>query len=198
MKRQIERGTDVCACGRVRSIHTATEVFHLAGACECVPCEWRRNGDGPMVGHDRDEAEGRQKQAKGAQAPAPQRRRLPTTRKGVTRKFEIHGGDAGEPRIFDVYVTVGLYDDGAPGEVFVKVGKAGSELSGVYAALSLVISMALQHGVPLRALLDKLRWMRFEPSGPTGDPEIGLVASIPDAIAKWMLARFCGGEDGPT
>lgn len=127
---------------------------------------------------------------------APSRRRLPTTREGVTRKFEIHGGEGGDSRVYDVYVNVGLYDDGTPGEVFIKVGKVGSELSGVYDALSLVMSMALQHGVPLLTLLGKLRGMRFEPSGPTGDTEIGIVGSIPDAVAKWMLARFCVVEGG--
>lgn len=120
------------------------------------------------------------------------RRRLPRDRRGFTRKIEIHAGDGDGPRVVDVYVTVGLYDDGAPGEVFLRIGKAGSLASGAFDALSTIMSIALQYGVPMQAMVEKLRAMRFEPSGPTGDPEIGIALSICDAVAKWLALRFCG------
>ena len=124
--------------------------------------------------------------------PANGRRRLPQDRAGVTRKITIRAGDGDGPRVVDVYVTVGMYDDGAPGEVFLRIGKAGSLASGMADALSTMMSLALQYGVPMRAIVEKLRAMRFEPAGPTGDPEIGIALSICDAVAKWLALRFCG------
>lgn len=123
------------------------------------------------------------------------RRRLPKDRKSVTRSFEIRGGEGGESVVHDVSVTVGLYEDGTPGEIFLRVGRSGTLASGAFDALALVASIALQHGVPLRMILDKLRGLRFDPSGPTGDAEIGIALSIPDAVAKWMTARFCNEKE---
>ena len=91
-----------------------------------------------------------------------QRRKLPSERNSITHKFSI-GGHEG-------YLTVGKYEDGAPGEIFIKMAKEGSTLSGIMDAFALSVSIALQYGVPLRALVDKFVNSRFEPSGYTGQP----------------------------
>lgn len=115
---------------------------------------------------------------------------LPTDRRAVTRKIEIRAGGPDGSKIVDVYATVGLYEDGRPGELFVRVGKAGSVVSGAFDVIGALASLALQSGVPLETVLDKMRGTRFEPSGPTGDPELGIALSICDVVAKWMQARF--------
>lgn len=128
-------------------------------------------------------------------AQDPGRQRLPNERESVTRSFELRGIEDGESLVYEVVVIVGLYSDGQPGEIFLRVGRGGSLASGAFDALALVMSMALQHGVPLRTMLDKMRGMRFDPAGATGDEEIGIALSIPDAVAKWMLRRFCGERE---
>ena len=110
-----------------------------------------------------------------------QRRKLPNERKSITHKFSI-GGHEG-------YITVGKYDDGTPGEIFIKMAKEGSTLSGIMDAFALSVSIALQYGVPLRALVDKFVNSRFEPSGYTGNPEIRYAKSVVDYIGRWL-----GGE----
>ncbi len=111
-----------------------------------------------------------------------QRRKLPNERKSITHKFAI-GGHEG-------YLTVGMYDDGTPGEIFIKMAKEGSTLSGIMDAFALSVSIALQYGVPLRALIDKFVNSRFEPSGYTGNPEIRYAKSIVDYIGRWVGSKF--------
>jgi ribonucleoside-diphosphate reductase alpha chain len=111
-----------------------------------------------------------------------QRRKLPDERKAVTHKFWIAGHEG--------YITVGMYDDGAPGEVFIKIAKEGSTLSGVMDAFALAMSIGLQYGVPLKTLVDKLCNTRFEPSGFTHNPEIRMVSSVFDYIARWLGGKF--------
>ncbi len=110
------------------------------------------------------------------------RRKLPSERNSITHKFSI-GGHEG-------YLTVGKYEDGAPGEIFIKMAKEGSTLSGIMDAFALSVSIALQYGVPLRALVDKFVNSRFEPSGYTGNPEIRYAKSIVDYIGRWLGAKF--------
>src|SRR3984885_1422166 len=110
------------------------------------------------------------------------RRKLPDERSSITHKFSI-GGHEG-------YLTVGKYEDGAPGEIFIKMVKEGSTLSGIMDAFALSVSIALQYGVPLRALVDKFVNSRFEPSGYTGNPEIRYAKSIVDYIGRWLGGKF--------
>jgi ribonucleoside-diphosphate reductase alpha chain len=110
------------------------------------------------------------------------RRKLPSERSSITHKFSI-GGHEG-------YLTVGKYEDGTPGEIFIKMAKEGSTLSGIMDAFALSVSIALQYGVPLRALVDKFVNSRFEPSGYTGNPEIRYAKSIVDYIGRWLGAKF--------
>ena len=119
--------------------------------------------------------------------PLPVRRRLPAERRSLTHKFDIQGHEG--------YVTVGLYDDGTPGEIFLKVAKEGSTISGLMDAFALQTSMALQYGVPLRMMVNKFSHVRFEPSGFTKNPEIPIAKSIIDYIFRWLASRFLDSED---
>jgi len=116
----------------------------------------------------------------------PQRARLPATRSAITHKFEIADQDG--------YIIVGLYEDGSPGEVFLKIGKEGSTLGGLLDCVGILTSVALQHGVPLETLVDKLSFARFEPSGWTGNPEVRNAHSIVDYVFRWLGARFLDVE----
>jgi ribonucleoside-diphosphate reductase alpha chain len=111
-----------------------------------------------------------------------QREKMPAERSSVTHKFSV-GGHEG-------YITVGLYEDGRPGEVFIKMSKEGSTLSGVMDGLALTISIGLQYGVPLKVFVDKLLNTRFEPSGITANANIRFVSSVLDYIARWLGGRF--------
>jgi len=119
--------------------------------------------------------------------PRAVRRRLPDERRSLTHKFDIQGHKG--------YVTVGLYDDGTPGEIFLSMAKEGSTISGLMAAFALQTSMALQHGVPLRTMVDKFSHVRFEPSGFTKNPEIPIAKSLIDYIFRWLASRFLDPED---
>jgi len=127
------------------------------------------------------------------EASKPSREKLPTTRNSVTRTFRIPrpGDPAGE---FQMYVIVGLYDDGRPGEIFIDTDKEGSFASAALDAAAVAFSIALQYGAPLKTLLDKWKGMRFPPEGATGDPTYSIVASPLDYLARWMLDRFCKEE----
>lgn len=114
--------------------------------------------------------------------PAPQRRKLPPERKSITHKFMV-GGHEG-------YLIVGMYDDGSLAEIFVKMAKEGSTLSGMMDGFALAASIALQYGVPTKNLVDKIANMRFEPSGFTGNPEIPYAKSIYDYMARWIGIKF--------
>ncbi|MGB8930227.1 MAG: vitamin B12-dependent ribonucleotide reductase [Anaeromyxobacteraceae bacterium] len=122
--------------------------------------------------------------------PRLARRRLPDERRAVTHKFSI-GGHEG-------YMTVGMYDDGSPGELFVTMAKEGSVVSGLMDSFATSISMALQYGVPLKILADKFSHTRFEPSGFTGNPDIPIAKSITDYIFRWLSLKFLPSEDGAT
>ena len=112
----------------------------------------------------------------------PVRRKLPDERKAITHKFDIAGHEG--------YITVGLFDDGQPGEIFLVMAKEGSTISGFADAFAQAISYALQYGVPLQALVDKFSHVRFEPSGMTRNPEIRFAKSIVDYIFRWMASKF--------
>jgi ribonucleoside-diphosphate reductase alpha chain len=115
-----------------------------------------------------------------------QREKMPTERASVTHKFSV-GGHEG-------YITVGMYEDGRPGEIFIKMSKEGSTLSGVMDGLALTISLGLQYGVPLKVFVDKLVNTRFEPSGITANANIRFVSSVLDYIARWLGGRFISSD----
>ena len=122
-----------------------------------------------------------------AQAPPRAvRHRLPAERASVTHKFAL-GGHEG-------YITVGLYPNGSPGEIFIRMAKEGSTVSGLMDSFATAVSISLQHGVPLRVLCEKFAHTRFEPSGWTGNPEIGYAKSIMDYIFRWIQMRFLSGQ----
>jgi ribonucleoside-diphosphate reductase alpha chain len=116
----------------------------------------------------------------------PVRRKLPDERQSLTHKFSI-GGHEG-------YITVGLYEDGTPGEVFISMAKEGSTISGLMDSFATSISYALQYGVPLKFFVDKFSHVRFEPSGWTGNPQVTYAKSIMDYIFRWMGTKFLGPE----
>jgi ribonucleoside-diphosphate reductase alpha chain len=116
----------------------------------------------------------------------PVRRKLGDERKAITHKFDIAGHEG--------YITVGLFEDGQPGEIFLVMAKEGSTISGFADAFAQAISYALQYGVPLQALVDKFSHVRFEPSGMTRNPEIRFAKSIVDYIFRWMASKFLSQE----
>jgi ribonucleoside-diphosphate reductase alpha chain len=116
----------------------------------------------------------------------PVRRKLPDERQSITHKFSI-GGHEG-------YITVGLYEDGSPGELFISMAKEGSTISGLMDSFATAISYALQYGVPLKFFVDKFSHVRFEPSGWTGNPQVPYAKSIMDYIFRWLGAKFLGAE----
>src|SRR5579883_721348 len=112
----------------------------------------------------------------------PYRRKLPDERKSITHKFDIAGHEG--------YITVGMYEDGQPGEIFVSMSKQGSTISGLMDSFATAISYALQYGVPLQFLVDKFAHMRFEPSGFTKNPQIPYAKSIVDYLFRWLASKF--------
>jgi ribonucleoside-diphosphate reductase alpha chain len=119
--------------------------------------------------------------------PRPVRRRLPDERQSLTHKFDIQGHEG--------YITVGLYPDGTPGEIFLTMAKEGSTISGLMDAFATQTSLALQYGVPLRVMVNKFSHMRFEPNGFTRNPEIPMAKSLIDYIFRWLASRFLDAED---
>jgi len=122
-----------------------------------------------------------------SEEPRPARRKLPDERRSITHKFSIAGHEG--------YITVGMYEDGKPGEIFLVMAKEGSTISGLMDAFATSISMALQYGVPLEALVEKFSHVRFEPSGFTKNPEIPFAKSITDYIFRWLASKFLSPED---
>jgi len=117
---------------------------------------------------------------------SPIRRKLPDERHAITHKFDIAGHEG--------YITVGLFENGQPGEIFLVMAKEGSTISGFADAFAQAISYALQYGVPLQALVDKFSHVRFEPSGMTRNPEIRFAKSIVDYIFRWMASKFLSND----
>src|SRR5205809_309851 len=116
----------------------------------------------------------------------PVRQKLPDERHAITHKFDIQGHEG--------YITVGLFEDGQPGEIFLVMAKEGSTISGFADAFAQAISYALQYGVPLQVLVDKFSHVRFEPSGMTRNPEIRFAKSIVDYVFRWLATKFLSPE----
>ncbi|HET9627397.1 MAG TPA: vitamin B12-dependent ribonucleotide reductase, partial [Kofleriaceae bacterium] len=130
----------------------------------------------------------RARKTRPAGPPIANRYKLPDERASFTHKFSI-GGHEG-------YITVGMYEDQSPGEIFVRMAKEGSVIAGLMDSFATAISLALQHGVPLHILIDKFKGTRFEPSGFTGNQEIPIATSIMDYLFRWLAIRF--PSDGPS
>ena len=125
---------------------------------------------------------------------APRRRRLPDDRTEVGRKFRV-----GE---YEGYIHVGLFDDGTAGDIFLDIAKEGTTLAGLMNSFMIAVSLGLQYGVPLEVYVSKFSHMRFEPSGPTNDPDIRTAKSIVDYVFRWMGKKFltrrpAGGDRHP-
>jgi ribonucleoside-diphosphate reductase alpha chain len=118
-------------------------------------------------------------------ASRPLRARMPSTRRSITHKFDVAGHEG--------YLTVGLYDDGKPGELFITMAKEGSTVGGIMNAFGTAISLCLQYGVPQQALISKFSHSRFEPSGYTSNPDIPIAKSLVDYIFRWMDVTFPNG-----
>jgi ribonucleoside-diphosphate reductase alpha chain len=121
-----------------------------------------------------------------ASGPRPVRRKLPDERSAVTHKFSIAGHEG--------YLTVGLYEDDQPGEIFLRMAKEGSTVSGLMDTIATMTSIALQYGVPLKALVDKFSHTRFEPSGFTNNREIPIAKSVMDYVFRYLGNRYQQGE----
>jgi ribonucleoside-diphosphate reductase alpha chain len=120
-------------------------------------------------------------------AIAEKREVLPSTRKSITHKFAI-GGHEG-------YLTIGLFGENRPGEIFIKMSKEGSTLSGLIQGFCRAFSLALQHGLSTEDAVERFRGMRFEPMGPTSNPRIPEVSSILDYVARYLELKFLSDQD---
>ena len=121
-------------------------------------------------------------------APVPVRKKMPRERESITHKFSIAGHEG--------YITAGKYEDGSVGEIFLTdIGKEGSTMRGLMNAFATAISIGLQYGVPLEVFVRKFSYMRFEPEGITGNPEIPFAKSLPDYIMRWLASRFIEDTD---
>jgi len=118
-------------------------------------------------------------------AAKPKRERLPDTRQSLTHKFNVAGHEG--------YITVGLYDDGRPGELFITMAKEGSTVGGLMDCFGIAVSMSLQYGVPLEVLVNKFSHTRFEPMGQTKSPDIRIATSVVDYIFRWLGITFLAG-----
>src|SRR5205085_5011044 len=115
----------------------------------------------------------------------PLRRRLPDTRHAMTHKFDVAGHEG--------YITVGLYEDGQPGEVFIRIAKEGSTIGGLMDTIATLVSVSLQYGVPVESLVRKFEHVRFEPSGMTRNADIPMAKSLVDYIFRWLAMEFIPG-----
>jgi ribonucleoside-diphosphate reductase alpha chain len=115
------------------------------------------------------------------------RRRMPDERQAITHKFSIAGHEG--------YLTVGMYEDGSPGEIFLSMAKEGTVVSGLVDSIAIAVSLALQHGVPLSLLVEKFSHTRFEPAGFTGNPQIPMAKSVLDYVFRWLSLKFLNGQE---
>jgi hypothetical protein len=135
--------------------------------------------DGPGQPGKREQGEGRLRpQPDPKMVSTNQRQILPTTRRSITHKFAIAGHEG--------YLTIGLFEDGSPGEIFIKVSKEGSTLSGLIQGFCRAFSLALQYGLSVQDAVDRFRGMRFDPMGPTNNPDIPEASSILDYVARYL------------
>jgi ribonucleoside-diphosphate reductase alpha chain len=151
----------------------------------------RTNGEKAGLTKEADELKGRILELEAeikelrSRADEPTRHRLPDTRQAITHKFDIAGHEG--------YITVGLYEDGSPGELFITMAKEGSTIGGLMDTIGTLVSLAFQYGVPIETLVKKFAHQRFEPSGFTKNPDIPIAKSITDYLFRWMACQFIPG-----
>lgn len=167
--------------------------YELAFRVGCKGITIYRDGSREMQVLKHAEKSDAQQAVEAAQAliqqhAGPVRRKLPDERASITHKFRV-GEQEG-------YMTVGLFDDGTPGEVFINVNKQGSTVSGLMDTVAMLTSYALQYGVPIQELASKLKNSRFEPSGPTSNKQIPIATSIVDYVFRWLELKFNGERAG--
>ncbi len=190
-----------CTVEEIR--HTYVQAWQMGLKCVAIyrdgskrsqPLNTKKTNEGgakPVVGANLTSLEARIKELETEavklrdDSGKPLRRRLPETRTAVTHKFDIAGHEG--------YLTVGLFQDGQPGELFITMAKEGSTIGGLMDAIGTLTSMALQYGVPLPALVRKFAHQRFEPSGYTKNPDIRNASSITDYVFRWMAMHFVPG-----
>ena len=206
MQAAFQRHTDNAVSKTINFAHSATEAdvaaaFWLAYREGCKGITVYREGsrDFSVLSHTTANVKGPEQETAEAleeitgrlaliERRLPHREFLPDERKSITHKFRV--GDQ------EGYITVGLYDDGRPGEIFVKINKEGSTVSGLTDAVAKLASIALQYGVPLDDLAPKMRNTRFEPYGPTGNSQVPWATSVVDYIFHWLQVRFGTEEAG--
>ena len=171
------------------SVDDVRKAYSIAYATGCKGITIYRDGSRELqvLKHAEKEQSEAQAAVEAAQAlvlehAGPVRRRLPDERASITHKFRV-GEQEG-------YMTVGMFEDGTPGEVFINVSKQGSTVSGLMDTVAMLTSYALQYGVPISELASKLKNSRFEPSGPTGNKDIPLATSIVDYVFRWLEIKF--------
>src|ERR1700722_7454093 len=182
------RGTNAVAPVTAGSIEIEEAVI-AAKAAAAAAVEAANNKISALELQLRQIAEAAMKNSDSVDAQAPPRavrHRLPAERASVTHKFGLAGHEG--------YITVGLYPNGQPGEIFIRMAKEGSTVSGLMDSFATAVSLALQHGGPLRVLCEKFAHTRFEPSGWTGNEQIGYAKSIMDYIFRWFQIRFLSGH----
>jgi ribonucleoside-diphosphate reductase alpha chain len=143
----------------------------------------------PLNTKPQEQEKGKAEDAPIAPELRPVRLKLPDERKAITHKFSIAGHEG--------YITVGMYEDGSPGEIFLTMSKEGSTISGLMDTIATMASLALQYGVPLETLVGKFAHMRFEPSGMTPNPDIRFAKSIPDYIFRWLGQKYLPRDAQP-
>ncbi len=185
MQAAFQEHTDLAVSKTVNLPREATaadirEVYTLAHRLGCKGVTVYRDGSRAVqvLAHEPREAPA----TTGTPSPGPYRRHLPDERQSITHKFRV-GEQEG-------YVTVGLFEDGTPGEVFIKIAKEGSTVSGLTDAVALLTSISLQYGVGLEKIASKLEQTRFEPYGITGNPDIPFATSVLDYVFRWLRLRF--------
>ena len=155
------------------------EAWKLGVKCMSIYRDGSKSSQPLSSGNQEDTGEEKSERSDALQ---PIRKRLPDERQSVTHKFSVAGHDG--------YITVGFYDDGSPGEVFLKMSKEGSVISGLIDTIATMTSILLQYGVPLESLVDKFSHVRFEPSGFTSNQDIPIAKSIIDYVFRWLGQKF--------
>ena len=178
-----------CSCGHAAFMHGREE----PRACTSLYCECRAlslaQSPAPQGASERAEANATPEVAsttQGTMKRAPERERMPSERASYTQVFRLKTATG----LTKFYFTVGLYEDGRVGEVFIKADKSGSLASGSLDAVAILLSMLLQAGVPLDEVLGKIRGTRFEPAGFTGNPDVPNCTSPLDLLARWLEHKF--------
>jgi ribonucleoside-diphosphate reductase alpha chain len=205
MQAAFQRHTDNAVSKTINFPATATEAdiasaYWLAYREGCKGITIYREGsrDFSVLSHTTENVKGPEQETQAALAeiegriaaidrPRPHREPLPDERRSITHKFRVADQEG--------YLTVGLYPDGRPGELFVKINKEGSTVSGLADAVAKLASIALQYGVPLAELAPKMRNTRFEPAGPTGNPQVPWATSVIDYVFHWLEVKFLPGAN---